>query len=796
MVSERAEQVTPHKPASLPSNAVHFNRSGPVVVLFAILLLGFGLRLHRLGDQNIWWDEGHAIWAARQSLAQVTNITARDVHPPLYLWLLHVWMRLTGESEFSVRYLSLAGGMLTVALAYVVARRLIGRRAALLATLLLATARFHIWWSQEARMYVWATFFGLLSIYYFIRLRQRANTVWWLYVFSSAAALYTLYLSILVLVLENLFTAFTVWRRPRKRRVLFNWGLSQVSILILYAPWFYTALSRTRTDVARTSFPFHAIWQLYGTVLTTGISTDLDRYTWLLVAFGILAVSGIGLLLWDRSQPQRYGFSGREVGLLLLLPLVLPPLVVYGLSIPRGIFYSPKPEARYLLLFAPLFYVLIAGTLASFWPKGRWGQAITGTAIVLVLGTFVSVLPGYYVDRYLSDDYQTAMTTLAAYAQPDDAVLLVSGDRYPVFLYHYHRQFPDGDGPVVYLMPRHNTLFAPENVESELDPLSEQHSRIWLASFERAMQDPENLVEPWLEAHRTSVLEAAQGYNSLRLYTVEDALPPVDLDAYSPPYRLDRVLGEGVLVGYDQPTQEFRPGDLIRPGLYIRAVDGLALAVDWMDDEGQIVEQQVLSVPATGAARYGLRVTPSFAVYDYTAPGCYWLDVYERGTQDHVRIPAGCVTQSRRLPEYKIDRPKDVWMGNGLIHFLGYGTSPEAEIRVGRALTVDLHWQTQRRLETDYTVFVHLLGEYNPATGGPVWAQDDGYPLDSGYPTTRWLPGQVIADRHLLDIPPDTPPGIYEIEVGLYDALTGERLSINGRAEDRILIGTVQIVAR
>jgi hypothetical protein len=135
-------------------------------------------------------------------------------------------------------------------------------------------------------------------------------------------------------------------------------------------------------------------------------------------------------------------------------------------------------------------------------------------------------------------------------------------------------------------------------------------------------------------------------------------------------------------------------------------------------------------------------------------------------------------------------------MGNGLIQFLGYATSPEAEVRAGRALTVDLHWQAQRRLDKDYTIFVHLLGEYNPATGGPVWAQDDSYPLDNGHPTTRWLPGQVIADRHLVDIPPDTPPGIYEIEVGLYDVLTGERLSVDSTAEDRILLGTIQIVER
>jgi hypothetical protein len=115
------------------------------------------------------------------------------------------------------------------------------------------------------------------------------------------------------------------------------------------------------------------------------------------------------------------------------------------------------------------------------------------------------------------------------------------------------------------------------------------------------------------------------------------------------------------------------------------------------------------------------------------------------------------------------------------------------QARPGDEVTVDLFWQAERRPEIDYTVFVHLLGGYNPATGGPVWAQDDRWPLDGGHPTTRWLPGQVVADGHTLALPDEMPPGSYAIEVGLYDARTGERLSVVGSDQDRILIGEIQI---
>jgi len=394
----------------------HLNKWMPTLTVVAIIWLGFGLRLFRLGEQNIWWDEGHAIWAARQSLRRTTEITATDVHPPLYLWMLHGWLQVAGESEFAVRFLSLAGGTLTVALCYVVARRLIRRPAALLATGLLAGARFHIWWSQEARMYVWATLFALLSTDYLVQIWRGRQRAWWLYMLASAAALYTLYLAVLVLFVHNAFVALTIWRRPRRLRFLARWCLAQAGMALLYLPWLAYAASRARTDTAKTPFPFYQIWQLYGTVLATGHSTELDRYVWLLVAFGLLAVTGIVLLLLDRTPRRQNDLTARQVALLLALPLVLPPLVIYGLSIPRGVYYSPKPEARYLLVLSPFFYILLASTIVYLWRDGRLGRVLATLSAVGVLATFIAVLPIHYNGRYLRDEYQSATATLAAYA--------------------------------------------------------------------------------------------------------------------------------------------------------------------------------------------------------------------------------------------------------------------------------------------------------------------------------------------------------------------------------------------
>ena len=91
-------------------------------LLLLVLLASLGLRVYRLGDKSVWWDEGLAAWAARHSPVEIAQWTSADVHPPLYFWMLSAWRLFSGESEFGLRYLSAIVGVLTVAATYRLAR--------------------------------------------------------------------------------------------------------------------------------------------------------------------------------------------------------------------------------------------------------------------------------------------------------------------------------------------------------------------------------------------------------------------------------------------------------------------------------------------------------------------------------------------------------------------------------------------------------------------------------------------------------------------------------------------------
>ncbi|MFB0536882.1 MAG: hypothetical protein ACETWR_18095, partial [Anaerolineae bacterium] len=83
--------------------------------------------------------------------------------------------------------------------------------------------------------------------------------------------------------------------------------------------------------------------------------------------------------------------------------------------------------------------------------------------------------------------------------------------------------------------------------------------------------------------------------------------------------------------------------------------------------------------------------------------------------------------------------------------------------------------------------FVHMLDADQVIRG---WA--DGLPGGGTLPTTSWLAGEYLQDRHEVTIKPEAPPGEYLIEVGLYEAISGERLPVldeEGQAQgDKVLL--------
>jgi mannosyltransferase len=199
----------------LEEREVDLHRPLALVGLTALAAL---VRFLALGTQSYWYDEVVTVGAVREPFsAMLSEVAAGESTPPLYFAVAWAWSRIFGDGEVALRSLSALVGTLTVPIAYLAARDLIGRRGALAVGTLTALSPALIWYSQEARAYALMTFLCAVSLLMFLRSLENPTTrnlAGW--ALASALALATHYFAALPVAAE---AAWLLARAPNRRRV-------------------------------------------------------------------------------------------------------------------------------------------------------------------------------------------------------------------------------------------------------------------------------------------------------------------------------------------------------------------------------------------------------------------------------------------------------------------------------------------------------------------------------------------------------------------------------------------------
>jgi hypothetical protein len=134
------------------------------------------------------------------------------------------------------------------------------------------------------------------------------------------------------------------------------------------------------------------------------------------------------------------------------------------------------------------------------------------------------------------------------------------------------------------------------------------------------------------------------------------------------------------------------------------------------------------------------------------------------------RVTVDTVARRFETPE-AMDVTLDA-LGSDHLRLLGLDLEPRPLV-AGEPFTVTLWWRAESTTDARYKVFVHL-----DRSDGHLLAQDDSEPAQATRPTSGWLPGEVVADPHRIAPPIGLPAGDYVLGIGLYDPVSGARLSL------------------
>ena len=457
-------------------------------VCAAVVLLAFFFRVHGLGAESLWLDEGITVQQVRSSFREMmATLMYGDVQPPLYYLILKLWTVLFGTSEIAVRFPSVVFGTLSVWMVYRVARLCFeDEHVGLLTALIVAFSEFHIRYSQEARNYSLLALLSLCSYYYYVKLlRERTRGILVRYILFSSLLMYTHVYGSFIVISQNIyFLARRLAKNDPHRLSWKHWALSQGTLGFLFLPWF-------------------VVWALY--LLSVGRKIDLfhmpgPTLLTILNTFGVYSGSAPLLLLCallvpftfvtHESQKSEAGFHWTSVknfmgrlssssgpdrnGMLfawLLTPIVLPFLISQVLT--------PFYGFRYTIGASFAFYLLVAAGMRNL----RDNRLILTTVVCFCVLSSQSIL-GYYTQSN-KEQWRAVAGFVDAQAKPGDLLLFDAGYTLPAVFDYYSK--------------RTDTIkrAVPSDLDTEalreLALLAEEHNRVWLILSHSS--DTERLVE-------------------------------------------------------------------------------------------------------------------------------------------------------------------------------------------------------------------------------------------------------------------------------------------------------------
>lgn len=134
-----------------------------------------------------------------------------------------------------------------------------------------------------------------------------------------------------------------------------------------------------------------------------------------------------------------------------------------------------------------------------------------------------------------------------------------------------------------------------------------------------------------------------------------------------------------------------------------------------------------------------------------------------------------------------MEHPLTVRFGD-VAELLGYDLV-QTEVTSSQLVTLTLYWRAlEGAAAADYTVFTHIL-----AVDGHLVGQHDGPPAEGRRPTPGWIGDEIVVDRHPMAFR-EVYTGPAQIEIGLYDPVTLDRVPIAGGADSLILPTPLNVV--
>lgn len=322
-----------------PSNAKYF-------WLCIILGLGFFLRIYKLDDKGISYDEKSsvscavgiphaAITAVKSTTWQdlgfqnnivfhskdfwkfntLQNVIKGSIHSHGYFITLHYWINIFGISDFSVRFLSVIFSSLIILLVYVFTNELLNSpKISLWASLFTSINPILIESGQFTRSHTMVVFFTLLSTYFFFKVfiqKNKSMLYFWGYTFGVLISIFSHFYCAYIFLGHCLIMMVYI----REKKIWFKYFSSNSIVVFLYMLYLFKGGVEDLKAIESVNLTFKSISENW---------KEGDNTFYLPSTLNNLIAGWIQVILpMFGNSLQNFGIRLREIVFLLIVPLGL-----------------------------------------------------------------------------------------------------------------------------------------------------------------------------------------------------------------------------------------------------------------------------------------------------------------------------------------------------------------------------------------------------------------------------------------------------------------------------------------
>jgi mannosyltransferase len=383
-----------------------------IIIAFGLIVLILASRFLNLTFQGLWFDELYVMMVSnpQNSLHDIMQYMKMEFHPPFHFILCNVAFKLFGYSDLVGRVISAIIGSFSIVAIYFLGKEIRDKKLGLLLVIFTLVNPYHLYHSQEVRMYISLFLFCILSFLFFLKaIKTNKFFHHTLFVIFTTLMIYSHYFGAFIILAYSVYFLIIFIKKDQKKTA-FGLFISLLTIALLFAPYLgFVFSSATREHWMQLPELWYFFVYLYDYVGKEPVSA-------------LTYLTGLGLFIYKWAKNK----STDSINLIIILMLIM----VYGVSYIVSI-YKPLIQLRCTFVGLPIVILTVVLGIETLNIKFR-----KFIYPIFIISAIVNVL---FINKYYTKHTKENFREMTLLMANQDSIPLILS-HYDIFYNYYFEQ--------------------------------------------------------------------------------------------------------------------------------------------------------------------------------------------------------------------------------------------------------------------------------------------------------------------------------------------------------------------